>query len=47
MDAGAKQIVRYKNGDITDLRKANLFVEEGGSAKRRDREHLRRRRKAA
>jgi hypothetical protein len=47
MNAGPKQVVRYRNGDVTDLRKANLFVEEGGSAKRRDREHLRPRRKAA
>jgi hypothetical protein len=47
MDAGPRQVVRYRNGDVTDLRKANLFVEEGGSAKRRDREHLRPRRKAA
>lgn len=41
LNAGPRQTVRYKDGDPTNLRRSNLSLEEGGWAKRRDRDYLR------
>lgn len=40
MDAGKGQVVRFRNGDPTDLRRDNLILDNDGYATRRDRDYL-------